>query len=390
MAFAPCSRRLGSSFLAVLLCTVSCLCALPSFAQTARTVRDELPEAARSDWDAARELYDAGDYKAALVQFERVYTLSKNPRVLFNVGVCWKNLTHYALAIRAWERELASRDELGKAEVSKVEAAIQAVRPFVSTVEVQANEPGATLSIDGNDVGKTPFIEPVPIDVGRRQVRLVKPDFIAIERSVEVVQGLPLTLTFVLEPLLKAAVVSVATTENVPGTLFMDGRELGAVPFRGELPSGPHTFEVRAPGYEAARQTSEVVFGRPLHLTFALVRARNEGKLRIITNHADASIQLDGKLMGYGAWEGLVPAGGHQLEVSRSGYEKQSSDVALSSDQERTIQINLNKSQSWVWWTVSLAAVVGGGTIAGVLLSRPTDTSAVTGTLSPGQVAPRN
>src|SRR5688572_15989762 len=232
MALEPNTRRLGSRLAALVVCGALSFSALsftsaPSFAQAARTVRDELPEAARSDWDAARELYDAGDYKAALVQFERVYTLSKNPRVLFNVGVCWKNLTHYALAIRAWERELAARDELGKAEVAKVEAAIQAVRPFVSSVEVQANEPGATLSIDGNDVGQTPFIEPVPIDVGRRQVRLVKPDFIPIERSVEVVQGMPLTLTFVLEPVLKAAVVSVATTEDVPGTLFMDGRELG-------------------------------------------------------------------------------------------------------------------------------------------------------------------
>lgn len=371
--------------LLLLLCAALCLCTGQSAAQS-RSVRDDLPAEAKPAWDAARELYDAGDFRSAQVQYERTFQLSKNPRVLFNVGVCWKNLTHYALALRAWERELGFRDQLSAQEVAKVEGAIAAVRPFVSTLEVDATEPGATLTIDEIEVGKTPFVEPVPIDVGSRRVRLTKPDFVPIERNVEVVQGMPLTLTFVLEPVLKAAVVSVVTTGGAPGTLFMDGRELGSVPFKGEIASGPHTFEVRAPGYETARQTSEVVFGRQLQLTFAMIAARNEGKLRVLTKYSDSIIRVDGKLMGYGAWEGLLGAGGHQLEVSRDGHDRYLADISLSRDQQRTIEVELTRSQSWIWWTVSLAAVVGGGTVAAVLLSQPSETTPVTGTLTPGYV----
>lgn len=371
--------------LLLLLSAALSLCTVPSSGQSG-SVRDELSVEARPAWDAARELYDAGDFRSAQVQFERTFQLSKNPRVLFNVGVCWKNLTHYALALRAWERELSFRDQLSPQEVAKVEGAVAAVRPFVSTLEVDATEPGATLTIDAIEIGQTPFVEPVPIDVGSRRVRLSKRDYVPIERNVEVVQGMPLTLTFVLEPVLKAAVVSVVTKGGAPGTLFMDGRELGAVPFKGEIASGPHTFEVRAPGYETARQTSEVVFGRQLQLTFAMNEARNEGKLRVLTKYSDASIRVDGKLMGQGAWEGLVGAGGHQLEVSRAGYDRYIADIALSRDQQRTIEVELTRTQSWVWWTVSLAAVIGGGTAAAVLLSQPSETSPVTGTLNPGYV----
>ena len=45
----------------------------------------------------------------ALVEFQRAYDLSHNPRVLFNVGVTEKLLTHYARAVDAWDKELTRR-----------------------------------------------------------------------------------------------------------------------------------------------------------------------------------------------------------------------------------------------------------------------------------------
>src|ERR1700722_11144645 len=72
----------------------------------ARTLRDDLPEAARKDWDAANDLYDAQNFAGALVEFQRAYDLSKDPRVLYNVAVCQKNLLHYAKAIHAFKHEL--------------------------------------------------------------------------------------------------------------------------------------------------------------------------------------------------------------------------------------------------------------------------------------------
>jgi hypothetical protein len=364
-----------------------CLVAAPALAEAPRPLRDELPAAARRDWDAARELYDAGDYRSALVHFQRVYTTSQNPRALFNIGVCYKDLTQYALAIHAWERELAAREHLPAADVAKLTGAIRALRPFVSTLEVQANEAGAVLSIDGYEVGRTPLLEPVPIDVGRRRVRLEKADFVPLEQTLDVAQNTPVSVSFELSPVLQRAALSVTLSGPARGTLVMDGREIGVAPFQGEVAVGPHTFELRAPGFEPARQTTEVVYGRPSRLSFALVEQRNDGKLSITTAHATAEIRVDGVLQGYGRWQGLVPAGGHRLEVTLAGYERHAAEVSLSRNQERQLEVQLEKRQSWVWWAVGLGAIVGGGAVATALLVRSSDSPAVNGTLPPGLVS---
>ena len=72
-----------------------------------KTIREELPDAARKDWDSAKELFEAQDFPGALVEYQRAYDLSKNPRVLYNVGVCEKNLRHYAKATTRWKQMLA-------------------------------------------------------------------------------------------------------------------------------------------------------------------------------------------------------------------------------------------------------------------------------------------
>jgi hypothetical protein len=167
----------------------------------------------------------------------------------------------------------------------------------------------------------------------------------------------------------------------------MDGREIGTAPYQGDVTIGAHTFEVRAPGYEPARHTTEVVYGRPLKLSLSLVEQRSEGKLRVHADHDGAEIRVDGVLKGYGRWEGLVTSGGHELMVSLDGYEPYLADISLGKNQERALDVALEKRQSWVWWTVSLAAVIGGGAVATALIVRSSDEPAVSGTLNPGLVS---
>src|SRR5262249_31920931 len=63
-----------------------------------KTLRDELPPAAQSAWDDAIRAtgYNPPEWDKAAASFQQAYEISKNPKVLFNVAVCERNLFHYA------------------------------------------------------------------------------------------------------------------------------------------------------------------------------------------------------------------------------------------------------------------------------------------------------
>jgi hypothetical protein len=351
-------------------------------------IRDELPPDARRSWNAALELYEAKDYRGARVEFMRAYELSRNPRVLFNVGVCDKNLARYARAVAIWRQQLQEGAvTLSVEEADATRAAIAAAEQFVSTVQVTANVDGATLLVDDESSGQTPLAQPVPIDVGRHVLKLRKDGY--QEQSVEVTisGGKPEQVSFKLEPLVRTTVVTV-TVPSVPGaTVFMDGTDMGPAPFKGEVPVGRHTFEARAPGFVTARQTSDVVYQQPLDVTLSLARERHEGKVRIHVDEPDAVILVDGKVVGSGRWEGVLPSGGHQLTVRKTGFVTYTTDLALTDGQVRDVSVPMRKEEkgaAWVWWTAGTLAVVAGGAVAGYFVFKPTKEAPVTGTWAPG------
>ena len=352
-----------------------------------KTVREELPDAARKDWDAARDLLDTSDFAGALVEYQRAYDLSKNPRVLYNVAVCQKNLRHYARAEATFKQELTDgAGKISPQEEADVKAAIQALDPFVSTVEISSNETGATLLIDGEAVGQTPFDKPVPIDVGPHELRLHKDGFVDAVQTMTIAGGTPAKATLSIDPAVKKATVNVTVTGAPGASVVIDGIDMGQAPFKGDVVAGRHTFEARAPGYVTARQTTDVVYKEPLNIALDLSAERHVGRIRIQTTPADAAIEVDGKIVGSGTWEGPLPSGGHQLVVKKPGYQAYTSEVTISDDQSRELKATLieEKGSNWIAWTIGTVLVVAGGGVAGYFLFTPQDQSPVVGSLQPG------
>ncbi|MBK6520355.1 MAG: PEGA domain-containing protein [Polyangiaceae bacterium] len=351
-------------------------------------IREELPEKLRPSWDAAGDLFDDANFDAALVEYQRIYAESKNPRVLYNVGVCWKERKFYARAVEAWEKQLAEKDKLPAAEVERARSSMEVVLPFVTTLDLTSNQSGAKLLIKDLEVGLTPLAAPVRVDVGPNKLVLEKPGFARAERTIEVLRDQPVKLTMNMIQADKTAPAKITVSGAEGATIFIDGTEMGPAPFAGEVPTGRHTFEARLKGYVTARQTSEVQLGEPLRVTLTLVEDVREGKVRIKTDHPDAVITIDGAVMGLGAWEGLLRAGGHTLEIKKDGYRGWTQELALEADQERVLDVSLERdaSNAWIYWTVTGIAVAAGAATACYFVFKPAETAPVTGTFDPGVV----
>jgi hypothetical protein len=372
---------------AALLLTAAQSFAAPPAAPAPVDVRSQLSDTARRAWDAAKQLAGASDYKGALVEFRRAYDLSHDPRVLYNVGVTEKLLTHYARAVDAWERELREgAAELNAAEVTEIRNAISIVQAFVTIIDVTANEDDATLTIDDVVIGKTPFKNPVHIDVGKRTVKLTKEGFVDSTQAVDAATGQRGSVMFKLEPLSKTAVVTVTVGGSPSATVVIDGKDMGPAPFKGELTAEKHTIEARAPGFVSVGQTVDVQYKTPVNLMLTLSAERHQGRLHVVAPDG-AQIALDQRIVGTGTWEGVVSTtGSHQLVVTKQGYETYSTDVTVADDQTRDVNVPLNATvgTSWVAWGIGSLLVVTGGIIAGYFIFQPATPGDFVGSYQPG------
>jgi hypothetical protein len=379
-------RTCLSVALAATLAARTAHAAPPPAPPPAPDVRAQLGEPARRAWDAAKQLAGASDYKGALVEFQRAYELSHNPRVLYNLGVTEKLLTHYARAVDAWEKELAEgAGQLSPAELQELKNAIAIVQQFVATIDVSATEADANLSIDDYAVGKTPFGGPVRIDVGKHVLKLYKEGFVDAVQQVEVAAGTRTPVTLKLEPLNKTALVAVTVGGAPNATVVVDGRDMGPAPFKGELSADRHTIEARAPGYVTVGQTVDVQYKQPMSLVLTLSQERHQGRLHVIAPDG-AAISVDERAMGAGTWDGVVSTtGGHQLVVTKPGYQTYSTEVFVADDQVREVNVPLNREvkTSWIAWGVGTLVVVTGGIVAGYFVFKPTEPNPTPGTLSP-------
>lgn len=360
-----------------------------AFAQTTaprKTVREELPPEAVRAWDDGRLLLQQNnpDYEKALVKFREAYEASKNPRVLYNVAVCEKNLNRYARAATTFRRELdEGRANLSEAEIADIEAAIGALERFVAKLDIQGNEAGAEVLVDGERVGELPLAKSLAVDIGTRVVTLRKAGFVEQSREVLVHSGDTTRVVFELEPLDKKARVTVTVVGPPSAKVKMDNVDMGPAPFTGDVPVGRHTWSAEAPGYETATQTSEVRFREAANITLAMAKKRQEGRLRVESAVPSVTLELDGKVIGTTPWEGIVPSGAHQLIARKDGYDDATLEINMTDDASlsRKLTLTERKSSAWVGWAIGAAVVVGGGVVAGYFILRPDDETPIPGSL---------
>ena len=117
------------------------------------------------------QLYEGENYEGALVEFTTAYTLSKNYRLLYNIGICQTALKEYVVATETFQRYLAE----GGAEVPETKKAdvndrLAKLALNVAHVRIVTDAPAGTpLLVDDQPVGTVPLPESIAVKIGRRQ-----------------------------------------------------------------------------------------------------------------------------------------------------------------------------------------------------------------------------
>jgi hypothetical protein len=159
-------------------------------AQGTRPTPAEATSEARTHFDRGVVFYDESDYAAALVEFKRAYTLAPTWQVLFNIGQAYFQIRNYAQALVTLSRFLdEGQDRVPEARRTTVEAERADLANRVGHANIQSNRPGATITIDDDEVGVTPLAAPILVSVGLRKVKAVAPGKAPVEEEVSVSAG---------------------------------------------------------------------------------------------------------------------------------------------------------------------------------------------------------
>jgi PEGA domain len=199
----------------------------------------------KADYDAAKLLFEDGDFAGAASKFRQAYDRAKEPRLLWNIAVCEKGLRHYARVQTLVQRYLDDgRDIISPEQTRAARDLREAVKAFIGTLNVTA-APGTELSIDGEPVGRTPFERPMPLDLGPHKLTAEKAGFRPFTTSFEIAGGAETKLEVALVALSSKARLAVQAGEG--DTIAFDGTVMAATRWQAEVESGTHSLRVTAP-----------------------------------------------------------------------------------------------------------------------------------------------
>ena len=218
---------------------------------------ESLTGMAKAEYEAGRILYQDGDYAGAKLKFERAFELGKDARLLWNMAAAEKNLRRYASVLRLLERYLAEGGNvLTEQDRQDAEAVIETVKAFVVKLQVNVNQPGAEIRVDGERVGESPLEKPVLVDMGSRKISVEKAGYRSFAETRKLPGGEEVTIDVKLtEDVHEGRLRVLAGAGDV---IRIDGKQVGRGSWEGKLPSGAHTLSVSAPG-KRAYQTDVVI-----------------------------------------------------------------------------------------------------------------------------------
>jgi hypothetical protein len=223
-------------------------------------------EAASGDQARARQLFEQGvaaaraeDLGAAIDAFVESYALYPHPGTLLNLGLyqirAGRRVDAHATLSALMERWGEVISDLARDEVGQRLRELEAALAFVT---ISTSPPGAAVSLDGVELGRTPLAAPIPREPGPCTVEARLEGHEPATETLDLRAGERSTVSLVLAPIADPDEPPALVVESrTAGALAsVDEAEPAPVPLRLALEPGEHEVALSAPGH--ASQTRQV------------------------------------------------------------------------------------------------------------------------------------
>jgi tetratricopeptide (TPR) repeat protein len=348
------------------------------------------PEVAKKEasdrFDQGLRLFEEGDNAGALAEFRRAYELLPMPSVLFNIGLVCAQMGRPVDAADSLDRVLSNPGDLGADDLAKAARVRAEQLRRIGTVTVELTTPGAVVEVDGVDVGRTPFSQPIRVSVGTHAMAVLAPGYHPARQAITLAGG----ESRVWHPelvRLDTARARLRVKSGLPDAeVLVDGKSRGRTPLGTELSVAPgtHRVELRRPGYVTEVQTVTVAEGADTEIAIdpdpdpSALGASGQ-RVAIVASEPGALVRVDGKNQPPMTESVLLLPGTHLVRVERSGFFPAEQSVKIaSSGSTSSVRIDLvptpetradyersaRSQRTWAWITIGAGAVVTGGSVA--------------------------
>jgi hypothetical protein len=192
-----------------------------------------------------------GHYQEALDAYTRAIAIEETPELHYNRARALQALSRHAEALSELEAFERSADAALKLRVPGLDTMMAAARGKVATVSISATVEGAVVELDDGRKVELPLSD-LRLDAGRHKFAAIAEGYEPAEREVLLEGGTRQSIVLRLEPIERAAVLTVRSP--VTGAeVWLASKRMGNVPLELSLPPGEHTLVLRHDDFEEAR-----------------------------------------------------------------------------------------------------------------------------------------
>lgn len=345
---------------------------------------------ARFHDEIARSEYEKGRFQSALREFFLEQRVSPNPRIAFNIALCFQELKRDQEAFHYFSQYLAS-DDTDAERRGYAERTVEALKRTLALIRVESVPSGASIYVDRKELGsygQTPGV--VAIAPGEHEVFVELAGYRPTSGKVLAKAGEEVQLA-----LAAARVVGrLQVTSAQAGQLVVRGAsgetvQSGALPFSGELAPGTYELSVTARGHLPWSGVVSIEADKAVEVVAVpqLAPART-GDITVTSNVPGAVVELNGQPVGFAPTVlSGIPVGKQRMRLRAPSMLSWSGDVAVGPEERSWLTVSLEKqastqrsSVSWIIGGIGAGTLAVGGIFAGLAAQAHSDFEDAEGT----------